>query len=397
MNSFQSALAIITFAGVHSACAQGPLALQRNNLDHKDAAPVTYSAGLGVGYDHLDYKAGGSTSDIDSAFMQGSLGATFNGIDEQTPWTVGLDFGSLYYFDDASSAESTDYSGRISFNISHAASQRLKFTDSLYATYEVEPNFGVGASTARRNGQYFYGYNNFAVSYAWSERFSSNTSYTVDTIRYQDGDIGKFEDRLSHLISQQFSWAHNKTTSWVGEYRFRTTMYDTASTSDFISHYVLAGIDQAWSERTTGSLRAGAEFYSSERSDETAPYGELSITHRSSEKTSLQLYSSVGFDGAELGAFGSRYSYRTGVNATRKVSDRLTLNGGVSYVYSQFKGDGTATDVSEHELSATAGLGYRIWDNISLDASYSHSLINSDDDFRDYNRDRVSLGLQASF
>ena len=399
MRSHYSTFAFILIAGVRCASGQGPLALQNNasnRLDHKDAAPVTYSAGLGVGYDHLNYKAS-DVGDISSPFMQGSLGATFNGIDEQTPWTLGLDFGSIYYFDDTSRDSNTDYSGRISFNISHAVSQRLKLTDSFYATYEVEPNFGVGASTARRNGQYLYGYNNFAVTYAWSERFSSTTSYTVDTIRYDDSAIGKFEDRISHLVAQQFSWAHSKTTSWVGEYRFRTTIYDQASTSDYISHYVLAGIDQAWSERTTGSVRAGAEFYSSDRSDETAPYGELSISHRASEKTSVQLFSSVGFDGSELGAFGSRRSYRTGINANHKVSDRLTLNGGVNYVYSQFNGSGSAPDISEHELSATAGIGYRIWDNVSLDATYSHSLINSDDSLRDYDRDRVSLGVQASF
>jgi len=41
---------------------------------------------------------------------------------------------------------------------------------------------GLALSTAMRNGQYFYGYNNFAVSYAWSERFSTTTSYTADAI-----------------------------------------------------------------------------------------------------------------------------------------------------------------------------------------------------------------------
>jgi hypothetical protein len=397
MRSTHLTLATALLAIIHSASAQGPLALQSNRFDHKDAAPVTYSAGLGVGYDHLNYKAGDPSNDIDSAFMQGGLGATFNGIDEQTPWGLGLDFGSIYYFDDTSRNESTDYTGRVSFNISHAATQRLKFTDNLYATYEVEPNFGVGATTARRNGQYLYGYNNFAVSYAWSERFSSNTSYTADTIRYQDKDIGKLEDRLSHLVAQQFSWAHSKTTSWIGEYRIRSTNYDTASNADYISHYVLAGIDQAWSERTTGSVRAGAEFYSSDRTDETAPYGELTISHRSSEKTTFNLYSSVGFDGSELGTFGSRYSYRTGLNVTHQVSDRFKVNGSLNHIYSEFKSDGASANVTEHELSATAGLGYRIWDNVSLDASYSHSLINSDDEFRNYDRDRVSLGLQASF
>lgn len=219
----------------------------------------------------------------------------------------------------------------------------------------------------------------------------------MDTIHYDDSAIGDFEDRISHLVSQQFSWKHSPTTSWVGEYRYRTTMYKSNSSADFMSHYVLAGIDQAWSERTTCSLRAGAEFLSSDRTNQTAPYGELTLDHRASEKTTLRLYSSLSFDGAELRNNASRYSSRTGIDATTQVSDRLRINGGLSYVNSTFDGQGVSPDVTEHQLSLNAGIGYRIWDNVSLDASYSHALIQSDDELRDYSRDRISLGVQASF
>jgi hypothetical protein len=380
--------------GPSAASAQGLLSLQ-NRADFKKPAPVTITAGANVGYETLNYKAS-STNDIDSLFVQGGVGLTYSDADQISPYDLGLDFGVINYLDDTNRAQDTDYSARAVFNISHSFSERFKISNNFYLTYEVEPNFGLGASTALRNGQYFYGYNNFAASYAWSERFSTTTSYTIDGIKYDDSEIGRLEDRFSHLIAQQFSWAWTKTLKLVGEYRYRTVNYRRAD-NDFASHYLLAGVDKAWSERTSGSFRAGAEFYSSKRSDNTAPYFEASLNHATSEKTTVQVFTAVGFDGSEIGNYGSRYSYRLGASANHQVSKRLRVNGGLNYAYSTFDGIGIAPDVNEHEFSATAGLGYQVWNNVSVDANYSYTLLSSDDNLRDYDRNRISLGLSAQF
>lgn len=386
--------AAILLAGTSAASAQGLLSLQ-NKADFKSPAPLTITAGAGAGYDSLNYK-GSSANDFDSMFIQGGLGLNYADNDQISPYNLGLDFGTVYYLDSTNRSQDTDYSARAVFNVSHAFSERLKVTNNFYLTYEVEPNFGLGASTALRNGQYLYGYNNFAVAYAWSERFSTTTSYTVDGMHYDDSDIGRLEDRFSHLISQQFSWASTKTMKLVGEYRYRTVQYSHVN-NDYTSHYLLAGVDKAWSERTTGSFRAGAEFYKSNKSDKTAPYFEASLNHATTDKTNLQVFTAVGFDGSELGNYGSRYTYRVGASVNHHVSKKLVLNGGLNYAYSTFDGIGLAPDVNEHELSATAGLGYQLWNNVSLDANYSYTVLSSDDSLRDYDRNRVSLGLSAQF
>lgn len=380
------------------ASAQGLLALQNNQADFRESQPLTFILGAGGGYDSLNYKSDAAgLDDIDSYFIQGSVGALYSDADAQTPWSIGADFGVLNYLDDSSRAEDTYYNARIAANLVHQASKRLKLANNFYVTYEVEPDYAIGASTALRNGQYFYGYENFAVSYAWSERLSSTTSYTLDGIKYEDDVVGSSEDRLSHIIAQQFSYSLNRQTKLVGEYRYRITNYDTAP-NDYTSHYVLAGIDQAWSERTTGSLRAGAEFYDSDRVSETGPYVEIGINHATSKKTNVGFYASAGFDGAELGDYESRYAYRTGVTASHRATDRITLTGGLHYVNSDFEGNGDTTeDVSEQQVNASAGLAYRLWNNVSMDAQYSYTLLNSDDELREYDRNRVSLGLSAQF
>ncbi len=394
MRPYLSVLTIGLLAGIQAASAQGILSLQ-NSMDFKDKAPVTYSVNAGLGYDDLNYKASG-LNDIKSFFMQGGVGATFNNNDKITPWNLGLDFGILQYLNHTPGIADTDYSGRVVFNISDQISPRLKVTDNFYTTYETEPNFGLGATTSGRNGQYFYGYNNFAVSYAWSDRFSTTTSYTIDGIQYQEKAIGNLEDRLSHLLSQQFSWALSPTLKLVAEYRFGAVNYKNSS-ADYMTHYALVGVDEAWSARTTGSARVGAEFYESGRGNQTAPYFEASVNHSVSKTTTASLYSSVGYDPSELDNFQSRYSYRVGASASHRLTDRLTLNADINYAYSTFTSTGGAPDVFEHDLSASAGIGYRFYDNISVNANYSYSIVTSDDVTREYDRSRVSLGLNATF
>ena len=396
MRTSLKTLVLSLLAAASSAHAQGLLALQ-NNLDRQQAEePMAYSFYLGGGYDNLDY-ANSNLGDIDTPFAQAGVSATFSDIDRQTPWNLGIDAGSMYYFDSPAGVDEYSYMAKAAFNISHEASERLRFSNNFYLTYEIEPNFGLGASTARRAGQYLYGYNNFSVAYAWSERFSTTTSYTVDGIRYDDRAVGQFEDRFSHVLSQQFSYAVSKTMKAVAEYRFRTTRYQHATGADFTSHYLLAGVDKAWSERSRGSFRAGAEMYESDRSSKTAPYFEAAVTHSANEKTMVQVFTSVGFDGSELRNFGSRYSYRGGASATHDVSERLRVNGSVNYVYSEFDNTAADRDIKEHQINASAGLGYRIWNNVNLDANYTYTLLSSDDEFREYDRNRIYLGLNATF
>lgn len=394
-------LASLTILGtafaLTGASAQGLLSLQ-NQSDFRESQPLTFSVGASGGYDRLHYKADNNgIADIDSFYIQGGVGMMYSNADKRTPWSLGADFGVLNYLDDAPGTDDTFYNARIAINLAHQASQRLKLVNNFYVTYEVEPDYAIGASTGLRNGQYFYGYESFAVSYAWSERLSSTTSYTLDGIRYEDDEVGRSEDRLSHVIAQQFSYSLNRNTKLVGEYRYRITDYDSAP-NDYTSHYLLAGIDQAWSERTTGSIRAGAELYQSDRVDKTAPYFEVGVDHATSKKTSVHVYGSVGFDGAELGDYNSRYAYRAGVTASHRVTDRFSLNGGLHYVYSDYEGNGSTTsNVTEQQVNASAGLAYRLWNNVSMDAAYSYTLLSSDDALREYDRNRVSLGLSAQF
>lgn len=386
----------ILAASALSAGAQGLVAVQNFSGDFERDEPLTWSITGRAGYDSLHYKVlSPFLQDFDSFYVQGGVGATYTDADPTTPWSFAVDLGAIHYIDGIPRFDDTFYNARVAFNIVHQINERLKISDNFYLTWEVEPNFATGASTTLYNGQYLYGFNNFNVSYAWSQRFSTTTSYTVDGITYQDDMVSGLEDRLSHLIAQQFIYALTRRTNLAAEYRFRYTDYRYRDDVDYRSHYVLAGMDHAWSERVSGSFRAGAEFFKSDRASRTSPYAEVALSYKVADHTTAHWFGAAGFDAAEIGGFDSRYSLRTGVDIHHQINRRLGVDAGVSYAYSQF--DAALVDVTEHSLLLSAGLSYQISPNVAVDARYSYSTLYSDDALREFDRNNVSLGVTASF
>jgi len=389
-------IAACVLVSVLQASAQGLVGIQNYSADFSQDQPWTWSITGRGGYDNLNYSEPGFDS-FESTYIQGGVGATFTEADQTTPWSTALDLGAIQYLDDTAGYDQTFYNARVSFNISHQMSQRLKFSDNFYTTYGAQPNIAMGGTTNLFNGQYLYGFNNFNVSYAWSQRFSTTTSYTVDGIRYDDEIISASEDRLSHLVAQQFSYAVSKRTSLNVEYRYRTTRFQNSNGRDFSSQFALAGVDHAWSERFSGSFRAGAEFFKSDRISNTAPYAEVAMNYAVARQTQARWFGSVAFDGAELQNYDSRRSLRTGVDLSHRITKKFGVNAGAQYSYSTFDGSGPVVDVAEHSLMLSAGVNYQILENLAVDASYNYSILMSDDAVREFQRNNVSLGLTASF
>ncbi|GEP44247.1 outer membrane beta-barrel protein [Brevifollis gellanilyticus] len=396
----RSLLYLLTAMGIFAlstrAGAQGLVAIQNYSGDFQADEPLTWSITTRGGYDQLEYDIPGVES-FETFYVQGGIGATYTDADQTTPWSFAVDLGAIHYLDDIERYDNTFYNARVAFNIAHQVSQRLKISNNFFLTYEAQPNMALGGTTTLFNGQYLYGFNNFNVSYAWSQRFSTTTSLTVDGITYEDDIVSEAEDRLSQLVAQQFTYALTKRTSVTAEYRFRNVGYQNSRGRDYQSHFALAGIDHAWSQRFSGSFRAGAEFMRSERTNQTAPYAEVALNYAVARQTQARWFGALGFDGAELSSFQSRYSLRTGVNVTHRINKRVGVHAGTQYAYSDFDGGSVTNDVTEHSLMLSAGVSYNITENLALDAAYTYSLLSSDDAAREFQRNNISLGLTASF
>jgi len=386
-----------------------------------DVSPLTFSVGSSVGFDSLNYKdnsrearlpielSDGSmrevivdetVEDISSAYANAFVAMAYGKRSQTTPWSVRSSFGASYYFDPPPRVDDVFYNGRLDLNVEHRFSERLSLSNHSYVSYESEPDFAIGASTARRTDQYLYGYNALFLDYAWNPRLSTRSGYIFSTILYQDDQLSDTSDRFDHAFRQSSSYMLASRTSAVGEYRLRYIDYGTLDGYDSLSHYALAGIDHAWSDRMTITSRAGAEFRDTDRfGSQTSPYLEAALGYALGERTSLRWYNVLGLDNSELAGFEKQMSYRTGLVGSHQFTERFSGLGGVHYVYSDFSGP-VAEGIggySENQLSASVGLQYLLFGSVNLNAGYSFTVVDSGIELRDYTRHMASLGLSTSF
>jgi hypothetical protein len=382
-----------------AARAQGLVAIQNYSADFRTEEPLTFSLNATSGYDVLKYKlASPSLSNINSWYAQGGAAVSYTRPDQTTPFSFSLESSVLQYVQGIPTYGSTFYNGKATFNFEHRFSERLKVSNNFYLTYGTNPTsaFGYGATSALWNGQFLYGYNNFNVSYAWSPRFSTTTSYTFDGIGYQNSTVALSQDRYSHLLAQQFAYKVSKRTSLTAEYRYRMTDYTRSPFQNYRSNFALAGVDHAWSENASSSVRAGAEFYENAHGSKTRPYAEAAVNYAVAKQTQLRWFSMLGFNGALQGNYSSSYGVNTGVQVNHYVTKRFSVNGGVSYAYSVLSG-GPTVNQRQDSVFLNAGIGYQLMDNFNVNANYSFSTQLSNNPQVEFNRNRVSLGATATF
>ncbi len=377
---------------VSGAMGQGLLSIGGVDVDSEQG--FTTTVGVGGGYDNIKY---GSGPKVDSGFATAGVGVANGWGSKVSRYNTGAQGNVVYYFNDRGRTDDTFYNARAHFRAVHEVNRRFKLGANVYGAYEYEPDYAVGASTGRIEDQYFYGSAHVDAAYQWTRRISTVTGYTFSAIRYDDRVAAASEDRLSHIFSQEARYALSRTTTGTAEYRYRFTDYDTIN-ADYTSHTGLLGIDHAWSERSTISAKGGAEWRDSDRAgDVTRPYAEVALNHRLSRKTGVRWYHWLGLDDSDLDSYRNRYSYRTGVAASTRLTDKLSAHAGLHYVYSDLDGTDEVTGITEHQAQATVGLTYSLNQIWALNANYGFTTIASDDSFRDYDRHRVTLGATASF
>jgi len=293
--------------------------------------------------------------------------------------------------------DDTFYNARLMFNVKHDVNRRLTIGDNFSVSYEIEPDYAVGAAAQRRDEQYLYGYNSAWASYAWSRKVSTVTRYTASGIRYDDGILAETEDRLTHTLSQEMRYNLSRVTTLIGEYRYTYTNFESAD-RDYTAHHILLGVDHDFSRSLRAHLRGGAELRDSEQGGkETRPYGELALRKIITEDTNVHWANRLGLEDSELGTYQSRYTYRSTLSLNHALTSRLSGNAGLTYLHNEFEGSELQPDQSEDLVSAQLGLAYRLQSNIDLNAGYTYTTIASDNELREYDRHRVSLGLSATF
>ncbi|MGD7652499.1 MAG: outer membrane beta-barrel protein [Verrucomicrobiales bacterium] len=389
-----------------SASAQG---LYYVGTEAQESMPLKWVVGASLIYD--DNVSPASGSEDDSVALNPYVGASMVSVTPQTTIDVYARLGLIYYFDAPSSLNDDTFGqSRAGVNITHRFSERLRLSSRNFISYELEPDYSYGYATSRQIGEYLYWQTDNALGFRWTERLATYTGFKL--VGY-DYDVAN-NDRFIWQLYNQFRYQLSPQTVLTLDYRYGQTIGDGAS-SDSTNQYLLGGVEHRFSPNTIGILRAGAQFRSVDDGDDyTSPWVEFALNSRINEQFRIRSFARYGIEdydtvqflpGGSLVEYDERKSLRFGLSGEYAVSRELSIQGGVDYIPTSYEsgrlvsGPALASipEGDEDIVNAYIGFSYRFTDYLTGNASYNYT--NSDSDFgsRDYDRNRISVGLSAEF
>ena len=382
-----------------------------------EAFPFHVSVSVRGGYD--DNVNLSSFAPQESWFTNGAIALNYEFGSPRTKANLTAGAGVTYYFEDADddfdfgnndNTDDYDFNVFLGFSITHRATPRLTLSANVYASYQSQPDFQTfntsTISIGRQSQDFFFSTNRFAVAYMWTPRFSTNTTYTLNHINYDDDLVSSFEDRFEHIIGNEMRFLVWPTTTIVAEHRFGIIDYTDNDDRSSTSHFLLAGFDHSFNPRFSMSVRAGVEFRNFDddedddgiEGDRTHPYAEGTLNYAVAQRTSISWTNRYSLEQPDVPDAFSRSTFRTGVSIKHNFTARIT--GALNAAYQHDENDGSfgLEGFSEDAFDISISVRYAINRNFALDAGYHHTEVISDEAlFREFSRNRYYLGGTYTF
>lgn len=343
---------------------------------------------------------------------------------------LSLNYGYTYWWYAENELEDEDQH-RVDFTLRHTFTERFKISleNSFVKTHEPEIVDRGGAITSvlkRSNLSVLRNFSYVDSVYEFTDQFSAGVGYDSKYYDYNNNDLEALLNRWEHLVRVDGRWkALPDLTTLVG-YQFGYVDYygDGAMPGTGVpgipavdpevrnreEHYFFAGADHNLVENLMASLRVGGQYtvYDNARpgqdDDNWTPYADARLTYNYNEGSFVYLGVRHSVNTTDVGW--------TGINAVDPTLDQETttvygvwehritpkLSGKVNWQaqFGEFNGGGF--DGQEEEIYiAGVGLEYSINEFLSADVAYRFTDLESDVRGREFDRNRIYLGLTASY
>jgi hypothetical protein len=336
--------------------------------------PLEITAGVDIGYD--DHVIGSSSTTgsrgQSSFFTRENIVLSYDRPRERSE----LRLLAVGRFDQFLDIGTDDKDVNLTLLLTHNFSTRLSFRADLYAAYQTEPNFQSNVGPENVRAPHFDTNDILSVTYRWFPRFAMTTSYTFRRVQYESSSsIGTSQNRVENTLGEELRFSLTKRTDVLGEYRFQTIDYDTA-TNNSITHYVLVGVDHRLTEHLRLDARGGPSFRSLENDGKTVnPYAQVRLDYTSSNH-SLNWTTSYGYESPNVAGASNRTTIRTGLNLTYDLTSRVHSTAGFYYHHDENEGgsSGTTPIGTQDSLDLSLGLRYLINKHFAFHVEYRHTM-----------------------
>ncbi len=383
---------------------------------------------------YVDPVTGAKTKPRDSFGFEVSPSAGLNWSMEQTYIGLGYVY-SLKWFEDRPEHK-IDQSHQANVKLSHAFTDRYKLdlADSFVLTREPDLIAPANApnTTIRSRLDVLRNYGTANFTAGLTDQLSTVLGYSNTLYDYRDNGAGSLSallDRMEHLGTVNLRWQVLPSTVALVGYQFGVTDFTADESTGIlnpnfpatgratlwsdernnISHYAYLGADHSFNPQLDASIRVGAQFteYNNlpgKNEDNVSPYADANVTYKMTPDSALQVgvrHSRIATDAAALDqenttAYGS-FSYRVLPPLTASLLGQYQFN---TFENGQPTAAGssiTFKDKSENFWLVGLNLTYEINRFLAAEAGYSYDRLDSDLGFRSFSRNRVYVGLRASY
>lgn len=359
----------------------------------------------------------------------------------QTSLGLKYTYGATYYDDRVNN--NWDQSHQLEAYLNHAFTERysMDFNDSFVIAQEpslLDPTglttnpYRTEGNNMRNNAQLNFtavltrqlslviGYAN--TFYDYEQDSPANKTALGFFLNGQSPSRSGLFDRMEHLALVNLRWQMMPQTVGILGYNFGVVDYTsdevialrplapgfaTSKDRNNRSHYFYAGVEHNFSEDLKGSLRAGAQavdYYNDTTADtHVSPYVDANLSYFYLPGSSLQAgvtHSMSQTDVVAPDAAGSLTVDSESTVVYGKLSHRLTAmltgNARVQYQMSTFNG-GLYDGQNDNFFDASLGLSYRFNQYLSGEVGYNFTSLSSDINGRAYERNRIYLGVTATY
>ncbi len=417
---------LFTSVGVIALGAAGLQAAYAPGLSSMETSkPWSISASLRGFYDD-NYTTSPKSTARDSFGFEVSPSAALNLPLDQT--FVGISYVySMRYFEDRPSANA-DHSHQFNGKLDHAFTERYKIELSESFVIAQEPTVidsrGIVTFPLRTDGDNIRNTASAYFTAQLTQLLGLQLGYVNTLYDYEQKGVGSRSavlDRMEHLISANLRWQALRQTVAVLGYQFGYVDYTSSDALFFLppgvsgndpstrnnrSHYVFVGADQNINAQLNGSVRVGAQFteYFNSGNDTVSPYADASLTYTYLPGSYLQAgvrhernqTDVLAFSGTPGNITLDQESTSVYATVVHKLTAKITGSVLAQFQNSMFQG-GTVDDSVDNFFLVGVNLAYRINPNWLAETGYNYDRLDSDLSGRSYTRNRVYIGIRATY
>lgn len=346
---------------------------------------------------------------------------------DQTTLSLGYVYSLKWYEERPEGYDDTDHTHLFDAALTHAFSERYKLSlkDSFAIGQEADIFRNQGGFGGFQNtpGDNIRNYADIGFDVELTPVFGLALGYNNAFYDYDDeldagetfaSNSGRL-DRIEHYLDIEGRWLMRPQTYGLLGYQFGLIDYTsdelllplavTSEERNNRSHYIYAGLDHRFSPALDGSIRVGArvnDYYNAETTD-VSPYakGTLGYTYAEGSRVSARISYDrtatdvVGNDSNDVITDAQTLSLYLGVD--HRLAPKLFATVSGQYQNSRYEGGGTLDGEADNFFNFDANLRYEFNQYFSSHIGYQYDQLDSDVAGREFDRNRVYIGVTATY